>query len=67
MAKLIKTRRVHCPLKHINAFISEWDDGHSTIKCGLSKSCGDSCPYLKNINYKSEYKSAPEYKLKGES
>ncbi|GAH48117.1 unnamed protein product, partial [marine sediment metagenome] len=35
-------------------------------KCGLSKACGDSCPYLENPNYKSEYRSAPEYKPKEE-
>jgi len=67
MAKLLKTRRVHCALRHINAFVSEWDDGHVTVKCGLLTHCGDSCPYLKNPNYKSEYRSAPEYKPEEES
>lgn len=64
MAKVIRTRRVHCPLRHVGAFVTEGDDGHVTVKCGLIKYCGDSCPYLKNPNYKSEYKSAPEYKPK---
>lgn len=66
MAKLIKTRRVHCPLRHINAFITEYEDGGHKVKCGLSRTCGDGCPYLKNPNYKSEYRSAPEYKPKEE-
>ncbi|GAI73286.1 unnamed protein product, partial [marine sediment metagenome] len=33
-----------------------------TVKCGLLKACSDSCPYLKDPNYKSQFKRAPEYK-----
>jgi len=62
MAKIVRTRRIHCSLRHVNAFVTEWDDGHVTVKCGLMKYCGDSCPFLKDPNYKSEFRRAPEYK-----
>jgi len=61
MAKVVKTRRVHCTARHVSAFVTEWDDGHFSVKCGLSKACGDSCPYLKQPGYKSPFKSAPRY------
>lgn len=64
MANVTRTRRVHCPLRHVNAFITEYEDGGHKVKCGLLRACGDSCPYLKNPNYRSEYKAAPEYKPK---
>ena len=62
MAKAIEKRRVHCSVRHVGAFVIQWDDGSFTVKCGLSKACGDSCPYLKDPFYKSEYKRAPEYR-----
>ncbi len=64
MAKIVGRRRVHCSIRHVGAFVVKWDDGSSTVKCGLLKTCGDSCPYLKDPYYKSNYKRAPEYKLK---
>ena len=64
MAKIVKKHRVHCPIRHVNAFVIEWDDGSISVKCGLLKACGDSCPYLKNSNYRSLYRSSPEYKPK---
>jgi len=62
MARIVEKRRVHCPLRHVSAFVLKGDDGSVTVKCGLLKACGDSCPYLKDPNYKSSYRSSPEYK-----
>jgi len=53
---VIRTRRVHCSSRHISVFVNEWEEGYVTVKCGLLTHYGDSCPYLKNPNYKSEYK-----------
>jgi len=64
MAKMIERRRVHCPVKHISAFILKWDDGSFAVKCGDLRSCGDSCPYLKDPNYKSPFRRAPKYEPK---
>jgi len=61
---MIERRRVHCPVKHISAFILKWDDGSFAVKCGDLKSCGDSCPYLKDPNYKSPFRRAPKYEPK---
>lgn len=66
MAKIVKRRRVHCPIRHINAFVTEFDDGSFTVKCGLLKYCGDECPYFKDPHYKSPFKSAPDYKPKSD-
>lgn len=62
MAKMVEKHRIHCPVKHVGAFILKWDDGSFTVKCGLLKVCGDSCPYLKDPNYRSPYRRSPEYK-----
>ena len=61
MTKVISTRSVHCPKRHVSAFVTEWNDARLTVKCGLSKYCGDSCPYLKDPNYKNEFGGAPKY------
>jgi len=62
MAKMVEKRRVHCPIKHVGAFVVKWDDKSFTVKCGLLKACGDSCPYLEDPYYTSPYRSSPEYK-----
>jgi len=64
MAKMVEKRRVHCSIRHIGAFIIKYDDGSCSVKCGLLKVCGDSCPYLKDPDYRSSYRRAPEYKPK---
>jgi len=64
MTKIVEKKRVHCSLRHVGAYIVKWDDGSFTVKCGLLKACGDSCPYLKDPEYKSEYKRAPLYRAK---
>jgi len=61
VAKVMSTRSVHCAKRHVSAFVTEWNDGHLTVKCGLSKYCGDSCPYLKDPDYKSEFGRTPKY------
>jgi len=38
-AKILKTYRVHCKPKHIDAYVSEWDDGHVTVRCVFRKHC----------------------------
>lgn len=64
MARMVEKRRVHCPIRHVDTFIVEYDDGSFTVKCSNMKVCGNSCPYLKDPYYKSTYKRAPEYKPK---
>ena len=59
-----KKKRISCPIKHVNAYIVRHDDGGFTVKCINSKVCNDSCPYLKDPDYKSEYKRAPAFKTK---
>lgn len=62
MSTVIEKRRVHCSLRHVSAFVLKWDNGSFTVKCANLKACGDSCPYLKDPDYKSQFKRAPEYK-----
>ena len=57
MANMTERYRLSCPIYHVGAFIVKYDDGTHVVKCGNKKVCGDSCPYLKNSNYKSPYKS----------
>ncbi len=64
MAKIAEKRLVHCPLRHVSAFVIKQDDGSYSVKCGLLKACGDSCPYLSDPDYKSSFRRAPEYKPK---
>ncbi|MBA7531584.1 hypothetical protein ES705_23797 [subsurface metagenome] len=67
MAKISEKRPVHCSLRHVGAVILKWDDGSYSVKCGLLKVCGDSCPYLKDAHYKSPFRRAPKYEPKYES
>ena len=62
MARATEKRKVHCPVKHVNAYIVHSEDGGHTVKCSLLKSCGDSCPYLADPYYKSAFKRAPGYR-----
>lgn len=62
MSRMVERRRVHCPIRHVGAFIVKYSDGSSVVKCSCLKTCGDACPYLENPNYKSKYRRAPEYK-----
>jgi hypothetical protein len=64
MPTLIEKRRVSCPTKHVSAFVCKYDDGSIAVKCVNKKFCGDECPYLKDPNYRSAYKRAPDYKPK---
>jgi hypothetical protein len=57
-------KRISCPIRHVNAYIVKQRDGSFMVKCINSKVCGDSCPYLKNPDYKSQYKRAPSYQAK---
>jgi hypothetical protein len=57
-------RRVSCPIKHVNFYIVTHDDESHKVKCVNIKICGDSCPYIKNPVFKTEYQRAPEYKAK---
>ena len=62
MAKMVEKRHVHCSRKFVDAFVVKWDNESSTVKCSLQKACGDSCPYLKDPNYVSSFKRAPQFK-----
>lgn len=57
-------QRKSCPIKHVNFYIVTKDDGSHKIKCVNSKACGDECPYLKNPDYKFEFKRAPQFAAK---
>ncbi len=57
-------KRMSCPVKHVNFYITFKDDGTHNVKCVNLKICGDSCPYLKDPNYKSEFKRAPQFRAK---
>jgi len=57
-------KRISCPIRHVNAYIVKHGDGSFTVKCVNVKICGDSCPYLKDPDYTSEYKRTPTYKAK---
>lgn len=59
-----KKRRVSCPIKHVNLYIVTYDDGSHKVKCVNKNLCGDSCPYLKDPDFKTIYKRAPQYKEK---
>lgn len=53
-----------CPIKHVNFYIVKHDDGTHKVKCVNANLCGDSCPYMKDPDYKYEYKRAPDFKTK---
>jgi hypothetical protein len=57
-------KRVSCPIRHVNFYIVKHEDGSHTVKCINSKICGDSCPYLEDPDYKSQYKRAPAFRAK---
>ena len=58
---MTEKKRINCPIKHIAAYIVKHDNGSFEVKCTNIKICGDSCPYLKDPDYKREYKRAPDY------
>jgi len=62
MAKRVEKRRVTCPTKHVVAYILKYDDGSFTVKCSNVTTCGDSCPYLEDPDYKSPFRRAPQYR-----
>jgi hypothetical protein len=64
MAKIVQRYRVHCAIKHLDAYIVTRDDGSLTVKCGLLQVCGDPCPYLKDPYSKSPFRRAPKYEPK---
>jgi len=53
--------RKSCPIKHVNFYVVFKDDGTHTIKCVNSRTCGSECPYIKDPNYKYEFKRAPKF------
>jgi hypothetical protein len=52
MANVVERRRISCPIYHVNAYIVKYDDGSHVIKCPNKQKCGDTCPYLKDPDYK---------------
>lgn len=64
MRKMKEKKRINCPIRHIAAYIVKNDDGSSIVKCVNLKLCGDSCPYLKDADYRRKYKRAPAYREK---
>ncbi len=62
MASAVERHRISCPIYHVNAHIVKYDDGSHVIKCANKEKCGDTCPYLKDPDYKPPFRRAPEYK-----
>jgi len=44
MAHVVRSRRVHCKIRHIDAIAIDWSDGRTTVKCVFRKYCGE-CPF----------------------
>ncbi len=61
MASKVERRRISCPICHVGAYIVKFDDGSHVIKCANKQRCGNTCPYLKDPDYKFPYRRAPEY------
>lgn len=61
MAKISEKRRAPCEKKHVGAFVLKWDDGSFTVKCGFLKQGADSCPFLKDADYRSQFRRVPKY------
>jgi hypothetical protein len=59
-----RKKRISCPIRHVSAYIVTHDDGGHAVKCVNLKVCGDTCPYLKDPDYKSEFRRAPSYRAK---
>jgi len=62
MARIVERRRISCPIYHVDAYIVKSDDGSHIIKCANKQRCGDTCPYLKDPDYRPPYRRTPEYK-----
>ena len=62
MPSLVEKRRISCSTRHVNAVICKYDDGSFVVKCANKKLCGDDCPYLKDPDYRSAYRRAPEFR-----
>jgi hypothetical protein len=61
MASIVERRRITCPTHHVVAYIVKFDDGSHVIKCPNKQTCGNTCPYLKDPDYRFPYRRAPEY------
>jgi hypothetical protein len=61
MASVVERRRISCPIYHVSAYIVRYDDGSHVIKCANKERCGNTCPYVKDPDYKPPYRRAPEY------
>ena len=48
---MAKTKRVHCNIKHVDAYLTEHDDGRFTIRCPYRPYCKE-CPFEKGITPK---------------
>lgn len=59
-----KKKRISCPIRHVSAYIVTHDDGSFAVKCVNLKACGEACPYVKDPDYKSEFKRAPVFKAR---
>jgi ssDNA-binding Zn-finger/Zn-ribbon topoisomerase 1 len=61
MTSIVERRRITCPVCHVNAYIARFDDGSHVIRCTNRERCSDTCPYLKDPDYKPPFRRAPEY------
>ncbi|MEM2104148.1 MAG: hypothetical protein QW717_04585 [Candidatus Bathyarchaeia archaeon] len=48
---MAKIKRVHCNLKHLDAYLIEREDGQTTIRCPQRPYCSE-CPIEKEILHK---------------
>ncbi len=45
---MVKTQRVHCNIKHVDAYMLQYDDGRIVVKCPHKPYCQE-CPIEKGI------------------
>ena len=48
---MVKAKRVHCNIKHVDAYLLEYEDGRLVIKCPQRPYC-EECPFEKGITPK---------------
>ncbi|MBS7656089.1 hypothetical protein KEJ50_06300 [Candidatus Bathyarchaeota archaeon] len=48
---MVKAKRVHCNLMHLDAYVFEYEDGKIIVKCPRRRYCNE-CPFEKGIEIK---------------
>ncbi len=48
---MAKTKRAHCNIYHVDAYLVEYNDGRIVIRCPRRQNCNE-CPFEKGITPK---------------